>query len=301
MGNHHLVFLTAFVILLLMGVASPVLAQEPTDTTRIWLIETRDGNQFVGAIVERTPEVIRLKTESLGIINILMNQVKEIREVLPERVRQGVVWMENPQDTRYLWAPNGYGLRKGEAYYQNIWIFYNQVSVGLANNFSIGAGTVPLFLFGGAPTPVWITPKVSFPIVKESLNVGAGLLLGTVIGASDATFGIAYGVSTFGKRDENISIGLGYGFLAGEWANTPLIEVGGMARISRRTYLMSENYYIQAGGDSFLLLSAGGRTVWNTIALDYALLIPAVSEGSFIAIPFLGITIPMGKKELRGL
>jgi len=42
----------------------------------------------------------------------------------------------------------------------------------------------------------------------------------------------------------------------------------------------------------------GGRSIIRNIGLDYSLWLPLDSEmDSFIAIPFLGITIPLGGKK----
>ena len=266
------------------------------DTTRLWQVITVDGNEYFGKILDRNSEELRLKTEALGVITIQVKNLKSIKEIRPELVVAGELWSENPQATRYFWAPNGYGLKGGEGYYQNLWVFFNQVSVGITDNASIGFGIVPLFLFGGAPTPVWITPKVSVPVVENKFNLGAGALIGTVLGEdTGGFFGLAYGVSTFGSRDKNFNIGLGYGFAGGEWARTPTINLSAMIRIGRKGYLLTENYYIDAGGTAFGLLSLGGRTVWGNVALDYGGFIPAGDVGTLVVVPWLGITVSFGR------
>jgi hypothetical protein len=202
----------------------------------------------------------------------------------------------NPQATRYFWLPNGYGLKKKESYYQNVWLFFNQVSVGLTDNFSIGAGMVPLFLFAGSPTPVWITPKVSFPVVKDKFNIGAGALAGTVIGLDESGFGLLYGLTTFGSRDKNFTLGLGWAYAGGTIANVPTISVGGMIRTGPRGYFLTENYFIGAGGETFGIISAGGRRIIKRISLDYGLFLPlAAGLDTFLAMPWLGLTVPFGK------
>ncbi|HEY3384984.1 MAG TPA: hypothetical protein VGK46_00660, partial [Saprospiraceae bacterium] len=184
--------------------------------------------------------------------------------------------------------------KKGEGYYQNVWIFFNQVSYGITDNISIGAGIVPLFLFAGASTPVWLTPKLSIPIVKDKFNVGAGALVGTVLGEEDAGFGIAYGTTTFGNRNTNVSLGLGYGYLSGEWADVPTVSLSAMIRTGQRGYLITENYFIGTADEDAILLSFGGRRLIKNSGLDFGLLFPVNTDGSFFAIPWLGITIPFG-------
>lgn len=124
------------------------------DSLKTFRIETRDGNEYVGNILKTDSLTFKFKTTNIGIISIFRIDIVRIKEIKQEQFKDGAYWFENLQSTRYFWAPNGYGLQKGEAYYQNMWIFYNQAGYGFSNYFSIGAGMVPLFLFGGAPTPI---------------------------------------------------------------------------------------------------------------------------------------------------
>lgn len=272
--------------------ATSATAQTEADSTQLWRIITTDGNEYIGAIESRSSEQIVLRTESVGTITIQVRNVKTLVEINPQRVVNGELWADNPQATRYFWGPNGYGLRQGEGYYQNIWVLFNQVSVGITDNISIGAGLVPLFLFEGSPTPVWITPKVSIPIKKDAFNVGAGVLAGTILGEDEGGFGIAYGVTTFGNRDKNLTLGLGYGFADGDWARTPTITISGMLRLGKKGYLLTENYIVQ----DVVLMTLGGRTVWTGVSLDYGLILPLSGDG-FFALPWLGLAVPFGRKQ----
>jgi hypothetical protein len=272
-------------------------AQIQTDTTQLWQIELQNENTYIGKIISRDSETIVFDSQELGIINIQVQNIKSMKAIKASQIREGAYWAENPQSTRYFWSPTGYGLRKGDGYYQNVWIFFNQFSVGISDNTSIGVGFMPLFLFAGASTPVWITPKVSVP-VSEKFNVGAGALLGGILGEdTDGPFGIAYGTATLGTRDQNLTLGLGYGFAGGEWANVPTINISGMIRTGKKGYFLTENYLIDTGDDLLVLLLVGGRVVWPKIALDYGALLPLGADiDSFVAIPWLGISIPFGKK-----
>jgi hypothetical protein len=170
----------------------------------------------------------------------------------------------------------------------------NQVSVGITDNFTLGGGVIPLFLFAGTPTPVWITPKFSFPVVEDVLNIGAGALLGGVVGEDGTTFGIAYGALTLGNRNHNLNISVGYGMIEGEWSSDPTITVSGMTRVGRKFYLISENYILpnfEVG-----LLSFGGRSLFPKISMDYGLVFPT-GTGEFIGIPWLGITVPFSSHK----
>jgi hypothetical protein len=202
------------------------------------------------------------------------------------------------QSSRYFWSPNGYSLKKGEAYYQNIWVLYNQMGLGLSDHFSVGMGLMPLFLFAGAPTPVWITPKFSIPIVQDKFNLGVGALSGLVLGDNSIGFGIVYGLATYGSHDNNLTFGMGYGYADGSWARRPLLTLSGMARLGKKGYLMTENYILNFGSNAVIISVIGGRSLIRKAGLDYGLALPLnAGLSSFVAIPWLGITIPIESKK----
>lgn len=273
-------------------------SQEAADTTATFRIETYDGNIFVGNIISEDSTTIVMKTTTLGELRVPKNNIKSRIILRQLKYEKGQIWLPNPQSSRYFWAPNGYGLEKGTSYYQNIWILYNQFSYGLTNNFSIGAGLVPLFLFGGTSSPVWIVPKLSIPVVRDKFNIGTGAFIGTVLGENSGVFGLLYGTTTFGSRDRNISVGLAYGFAQDDWLKVPVINISSMIRTGPKGYFITENYIISAEGETVAVLSLGGRSIIRNIGLDYSFWIPVGADmNTFVAFPFLGITIPVGSKK----
>lgn len=269
-------------------------AQLPQDSSLVY-IEMTDGNEFIGTLVSEDNVKIELITEKLGRIVIRKVDIKNRKTISANQIVEGRLWFENPQATRYFWAPNGYGLKKGEGNYQNIYVLWNQFSIGVTDNFSVGAGVIPLFLFDGAPTPVFVTPKISIPIKKDKINLGAGVLAGTILGEDFDSFGLLYGLSTFGSRDKNVSVGLAYGFAGGEWANSPLVNVSSLIRASNRMYFVTENYILPFDEASGVVIGLGGRWIIKKAALDFMLGIPVIEDmGAFLAVPIIGFTIPFG-------
>jgi hypothetical protein len=286
-------FLAGFALLVILSV-SPVFsnAQNPQDSIKS-RIETNDGNEYIGIIQEQTPEKLRLKTDKLGEITILTADIKKISLVSQALAKDGTYWLDNPQATRYFWSPNGYSLKKGEGYYQNVWIMGNQAVYGLTNHLSAGVGMIPLFLFAGTSTPAWLTLKYSVPVVKDKLNLSAGALVGTVIGESTGAFGILYGMSTFGNKDKNLNIGAGWAFGGGEIAKIPTINISGMIRTGPKGYFITENYIIGTTDTFLAIISLGGRRIIKHTGLDFGGFIPIGSDvESFVVIPWLGFTIP---------
>jgi hypothetical protein len=285
-----LYLLTGLVLLLF----SSGLSQQPSDSLKIYSFETSDGNTYIGRIISEGLDSLTIKTENLGILHIPMADIRSRKELKNVIVSKGRYWLPNPQSSRYFWAPNGYGLKRGEVYYQNIWVLYNQVSFGISDHFSLGAGVVPLFLLSSDVSPFWLVPKFSIPLKENKVNLGAGAFLGTMIGEDSGIFGLLYGTTTFGSRDKNMSLGLAYGFAGGEWMTKPIINLSTMVRVGPRGYFISENYILPTDGQLAVMISAGGRTIIRTVGLDYSLWIP-IGGGvdRLIALPFLGITIPL--------
>lgn len=284
-------------------------AQSSQDSIRSQ-VETVDGNEYIGIILEQNAQTVRIKTDKLGEISIPRVEVKRITQLTSVKTKQGTYWLDNPQATRYFWSPNAYSLKAGEGYYQNVWILANQAVYGFTNHLSGGIGMVPLFLFDGAPTPVWVTAKYSVPVVENKFNLGVGALAGTVIGvnnddvfgdedgnSTNNTFGILYGIATLGSKDKNLNIGLGWAFAEGEIAKNPTLNISGMIRIGPKGYLMTENYIVGTPEETVVITMLGGRSIIRRVGLDYGLVLPFFEDmDTFIAIPWLGISIPFGQK-----
>ena len=256
-------------------------------------VETRDGNVLIGTLIRETDATILIRIEGLGEVTIDRENLRSMRVISPDRIQNGEYWFENPQSTRYFFAPNAMGIEKGKGYYQNVWIFFNNVNYGVSDNFSIGAGTVPVFLFGTFSIPVWILPKVSIPVSGDNVHLGVGGLLGGVIGEGAEGFGLLYGTVTVGNRDNNLTAGLGYGYAGREWSNTPLINLSGMYRTGRTIYLLGE-LYVVPGVDGSGLAIGGIRWAPERFAVDFGLARPLSDAGGIIGVPWLGLSIPFG-------
>ena len=285
--------------LLFLLVMLPVHSQETQDSTTLWIMETTDGNEFTGTIIQKDSTGVILLTSIYGELHVAQGNIKKLIRVKSDRLVEGEYWFGNPHATRYFFGPNVYGLRKGEGYYQNTWILLNQVNYGITDHLQIGGGILPLFLFAGSPTPVLLTPKLSFPVVRDKFNLGAGLLFAHVLG-DGSSFGIAYGASTFGNRESNLTLGAGWGFSAydsdWDWSDRVTLMLSGMTRVGKKTYLITENYYLSVGeGESIGIIMLGGRSVQKRLAVDYGLVLPVGTDlGEFLAIPWLSITLPFG-------
>jgi len=292
MALHRLLIALACCLTVWIGVGLAH-AQEPDSLGTTYRVETTDGTVVVGTLVSETEAEVVLKTKELGEVTIRRADIKHMEPVDTTRLRDGEYWFRNPQSTRYLFAPNAIGLPKGDGYYQNTWILFNNVNYGVSDHFSVGAGTVPVFLFGANAIPIWFLPKVSISTPRDHLHFAGGAVLGGVVGEGGSLgVGLVYGSATVGSRDNNATVGLGYGYADGQFSDTPAINVSGMKRVSRTVYLLTENYFLPAveGGN---LVSVGVRWAPESFAVDFALVRPLGGDADgFVALPWLGVTIP---------
>lgn len=264
------------------------------ESQKIYKVVTTDGNTFTGSLISEDDESILLSTEAHGEISIQKSNIRSMDQLDPNRMRDGEYWFDSPQPTRYFFAPNAIGLKKGRGYYQNTWIFFNNANYGITDHFSLGGGTIPFFLLGASSSPVWLQPKLSLPLTDSNIHFSAGALIGGIVGSDSGVGSLLYGTSTIGDTDRNLTLGLGYGFADGELTSTPMVNLSGAIRTSESIYLITENYLFP-GTDFAGIGSFGGRWVTEKFALDFALVRPLEGAGSLIGIPWLGFSIPFGK------
>ncbi len=278
-------------------------AQKFRDSTLVKIV-TVDGNEFMGKILSQNENEFRIRTETLGEVAIPKLKIKSIEKVDKTKLVDGEIWEQQPQESRYFFGPSGYGLRKGEGYFQNTGLLLNQVNYGATDNFSIGGGIMPFPFF----TPVWFTPKLSFPYKTGKGSAGIGLLYFNVFGSwldlNDDNdrwqgAGMLYGMNTWGSREHQYTIGMGYGFADGlGWANYPTFMLSTMHRNSKRWAFISENYMIPGDGSPVVLISGGMRYLGKVVTVDFGLFLALHEEfgGSLPLLPWYSIAFPWQSK-----
>lgn len=83
---------------------------------------------------------------------------------------------------------------------------------------------------------------------------------------------------------------MGWGYLGSSLSSTPALMFGGTARMSRRTALVTENYYVSGTTDSGVLLSYGIRFFGEKLSVDFAFLNSA-TDGVFPGLPFISFSV----------
>jgi hypothetical protein len=269
----------------------------PLDSTKIYKIEMNDGSEFVGNFLQRNSTLISIKTASIPKIDLPIKEITKISEVATTDFNKGVYWFPNPNSTRYLFGPSAFNLKKGEGYYQNTYIFLNSFNVGVSSNISIGGGLEFLSTFGEGKPIFYVTPKVTFKIT-DNLRVGSGFIYLSIpeLGINNdkrVGSGVVYGISSYGSADHNFTVGMGWGFLEGDFKSKPVITISGMTRIARKAALITENWFIPDDNYGFnCLFSYGIRFFGEKIAVDLAFINNAdIAENIAIGIPCVNFVV----------
>jgi len=248
----------------------------------VQIIVTEDGSSLVGRITWIGKDEIQFETD-LGVVTIPIAKIEGIQEVPKSSIKRGEYWFPDPNSTRLFFAPTGRNLKKGGGYFCSYYLFFPGVAYGITDNFSIGGG---VSLFPGVDLSeqlFYFTPKFGLK-VSSSFNFSAGaLLVRAPDGDESQLAGILYGMGTVGPADGSLTIGLGYGFVGSDFADRPVIVVGGNRRLSKEIAILSENWIIPDMDTP--VVSLGLRFFGKSLSGDFAL-INTLKDPIFPGVPY---------------
>jgi hypothetical protein len=263
----------AFLIIALTIAAGDVMGQTKSeikipDSTEIQIVTLKDGSVIVGRTTSVSDSVIVFRAE-MGEINIPISKIKEIREEPLSAMKKGSYWFPNPNATRLFFAPTGWMLKKGQGYFCDYYLFFPGFSYGITDNISLGGGVSIFPGLSMSNQAYFFTPKIGLATSpKTELSLGA-LIISIPVEIDDVhipTFGVLYGVGSYGSPDGSVSAGLGYGFAGSRFAPKPVAMIGGEKRLSRRISLLTENWVLP--GVDNPIISYGARFFGENISVD---------------------------------
>ena len=264
------------------------------DSSQTQIISLNDGTILNGRIVSFTTTEL-LFSSTLGEITIPLSSIEEIKSISKTQIVKGKYYFPNPNKTRLFFAPTGRMLDKGDGYFSDYYLFFPGCVFGFTSWFNFGGG---MSIFPGinlADQVFYITPKIGLK-ASGDLNIAAGALMVKIPSFDDesgdeeiSSLGILYGVGTFGSTDQSVTIGIGYGYAGDKLADNPVLMIGGEARLSRRTALVTENWIIPGTGQP--LISYGMRFFGEKLSIDLAF-ITVLGEGAFFpGIPYIDFVV----------
>ena len=253
----------------------------------VQILTTRDGSTLIGRIVEIRDNDVRFMTD-WGEVTIPLGSITRIQEMERALARKTKYQFTNPNTTRLFFAPTGRTLRKGTGYFSNYYVLFPGIAYAITDNLSIGGGMSIIPWIDLDEQLFYLTPKLGLKTAKN-LHLSAGALLIRVNDFDDGDdlklVGAIYGVGTLGTLDESITAGLGYGFEGSDFADKPMIMVGGELRASNRTAFVTENWLFP-GADK-PLVSYGVRFFGEKISVDLAFINVVSEDAIFPGIPYI--------------
>ncbi len=267
------------------------------DSSNKQIVTTIDGSANLGRIIEIGENEIRFETE-LGVMTIPIAKIEKIELVPLKAIKKGKVWFPNPNKSRMFFAPTARMLDKGEVYFADYYVFFPSVSYGITKNFTFGGG---ISIFPGVSLNdqfIFLTPKLGIKAAKD-FSLAAGVLYIKLPNSFDNngedneenvnSVGIAYSVATFGSEDANITVGMGFGFVDKEFADRPVILLGGEKRVSRRIALVTENWFIPKVDHPMSIY--GLRFMGSNMSVDLGFIYVFKTDLTFPGIPYIDFMI----------
>jgi hypothetical protein len=277
-----LTLISGFILPVTFDVSSQETQVPATNNTKYVRIMLQNSGIYEGEVLEIDESSFLINTLLLGKMRISKTDILNITYISADEVglmtsgksnRSGDI---NPQATRYFFAPSAMQLKKGEGYYQNAWLLYNQVSYGFTDNLTGGMSMTP-FGTGG-------TVKLGFQL-SDNFHISAGGIA-IVPFWSDEVVGIGFANMTFGNERKNVSIAFGNAFSGG--VNDPMLNVSGMIELNSRMWLITENYFL--ADVSIISLGFRKASMKRDVLWDFSMI--AIPSEEVAGIPWVSCTIP---------
>lgn len=269
--------------------SAPPTLEVLSDTSMRQLLKLRDGSVILGRIAQSWGDSARVESMA-GVLILRQSNVSSVTNVLSSSIHDGVYWPDDPNMTRLFFAPTGRTLKKGEGYFANHWLFLMDGYTGVTDRLTLG-GAMTLFPSDNflKNNVYFISPK--FAITRsERFHSAVGVFAGMApfvdeVGSNNS-FGIAYGVATWGGENGGVTVGTGFGFAEGKMARNPMVMVGGTRRVSKHVAFVTENWLFPNVDNPITTL--GISTVSDKMSWDLGF-VTVLGVGVIVPVPWIGV------------
>lgn len=250
------------------------------DSSKTVEVELRNGSILTGSIISVSEEEIELQ-EANGRTFIRLSRVRQIRDV--DLTRKGNQWFPNPNYSRLFFSPTAQPLQKNSGYYQNIYVFFNNVAYAVSDNVAFTGGFSMLPGINISNQLYFFTGKVGFE-VSDGHYLGGGLGVASANTFEDALF-LGYANYTHAFHRGSLTGGVTT-FSIAEDIGTYALYFGGDYRLIQRISFVTENYVFPEAGDE-LVLSYGLRFMGQNMSFDLAFFRPGLGTDIGFGIPYV--------------
>jgi len=280
------------------------LDNQQTETKAV-IVSLNDGSVVYGFLSARTDDQVSVSSVSLGELIIPISEIQAISYVDVKNIQtdKNGFLIDYHNSTHNLFFPTGYNLRKGQSYYENVYVFLNSFSYGVTDNLTLTASfEIASILFAQDVPLMFVSAKFGLPFAKEKAAFGISASYVFIPNNDGDNFAFLTGSFTGGTRNNNVTLGLGIGFNVRNGINDEVIplSLSTMQRFSKKISFVSENWLFVEDdfGNTSGIISAGLRFHFkdNRGAFNAALYRPLQDDPiEFLAIPFVSATIAIGR------
>jgi len=264
------------------------------DNERLIEIETKDGNIFLGTLLEETEDNYKIITNDGIEINVPKSLVKKFEAIETTEVG-GEVWRADPNKSMYLFAPSAFPIENNKSYCRDFCLFFPSYNRGFGNGFSMqfGAFIVPEMDFSNLP--IIISGKFSSPQVGSARAAAGVMYVSVPFEENSFGAGIAFGTTTLGSRFTHFSASLGWGYFRNEdgweFEEKPMLVLAGNKRVSNSIAIVAEYWKFPNVDALDLSLMVSARFIGRKLAVDVGTFLFKDMEG--IPLPILNFTYHM--------
>ncbi len=274
-------------------------------------IRLKDGSSLRARIVAQDEHGLKIVTVGGMAMEVARESLDRI-----ERAGGDAPRVSDSNDTRLLFSTTGRPLGKGEGYFSDHYVVFPGVSYGITDHFSVSAGFSVIPGTGLSEQLFYVAPRIATQF-SDRLSVSGGVLFARGGDGEDESLGLGFVMATLGRPEKSLTVGVGAArtvseeyyttYAGGEWRGdfrnkasyTPVVMVGGTARLSRRIALVSENWLIL--NDDFKIseqpFGLGVRFLGDRLTADVGvILIGEVIQDGF-PVPWLSVTYHFGKSK----
>lgn len=214
--------------------------EQDTLADSLMSISLTDGTQLEGIITQETETHILVETLAGLEVKVPRTSIVAIK-----KRRASAFSRPDPNYTRLMFAPTGRPLRRGNRYFFDYYVFFPGLAYGFSDRLGVAAGLSVVPGLGLSEQVLSLAPKVGL-YDSGDVALSAGVLYMRI---EDDAGGMAFVVGTKGSPDKSFTCGIGLGYIAEEgedvdFAEHPVLLLGGNIRLSESLALVSENWLI---------------------------------------------------------
>ncbi len=229
----------------------------------------KDGLIIKGTILDQTKDTLVVATEYMGTVRIPKDKIEKTVSQAANKLPLSYSFAKDPNETRAFIMPTGSTLPAGKGYVGDYELFFFTAAVGATNWLMVNGGFLLL--------PISIEDQVVNYGLKarltpnsDKVNIAVGLQMLSPL-SQGTSFGIGYGVASFGNAEGKASIAFGKTFSPA--GSSPfVIAASGDKRVSGSMKLLFETWIIQ--DSKWFPLIIGVRFFGSKLSGDLGLLYP---------------------------